>query len=177
MLLNDSEALARLASPDNLMNRLRSASSTTARSSAMNLFGVGKGNVASTPVKAVEVLPPTRPSFNPFPTPSAAVVVTEESSSPSIDDLVPNNETQVKLTSIHDDSLDLLSSAITELRNNVSNIKPEKLPAVVSAASKIVDQIRKERVDAAKAGLEKKTSYVFYTPSQRKLSEYQEVSV
>lgn len=182
MIVNDTEALARLNSPSNLMNRLRETS-VKSRSRAMNLFGIGgQDGVKDSPIRqAVSAVANT--SLAPPEKKDIAV----DNSNPSqvevkdtvkIDNLIENAESQIGLANSHNKALKLLETAVDTLTVNLERVDPEKLPAVINAASKVVNDIRRERNDAAKANNgNSKVNIIFYTPEQRKLSDYAVIDV
>lgn len=94
-----------------------------------------------------------------------------------LDKIIENHDAQVKLGLAHNAALDLLSSSVELLKTNLGNVRSDKLPSVISAASKVVESIRKERNEAAKGGNNKDVHFHFYTPQQRKVEEYEIVDV
>lgn len=189
MLVSDKEALGRLGSPDNLMNRLR-AGNSNGRKGAMNLFGIGvkkDEHINNTPIlKQVEELKPavfqspfsskeetsltispSIPTFNP----------PETADQPNTDDLVSNADNQIKLAHAHDKSLETLTLAVDMLKLKLDDIKPDKLPSVISATSKVVDQIQRQRIDASKSRQDRQVHFHFYTPTQKKMEDYQVIEV
>lgn len=179
MIVSDDDAISRLSSPLNLMNRLKSPSSN-GRRDAMGLFGINN--------KDKEV----RTSFNPFkredpPEESTALVPagkpednppeTPAEKPPSLDSLIDNADSQIKLASAHDEALGVLVDSVKMIKLKLDDIKPEKLPAVIAATSKVVDQIQRQRIDANKGQAGKSVHFHFYTPTQRKVEEYDVVEV
>ena len=188
MLVSDKEALERLNSSGNLMNRLRSNHSGN-RSKAMNLFGMNKteAHINNTPIleQVREIKPavfqsPFSPngetSLVPSPIPSF-IPPTEAADSPSTDDLIGNADVQIQLAHAHDKSLATLCSAVDMLKLKLDDIKPDKLPAVITATSKVVDQIQKQRIDASKSRENRQVHFHFYTPTQKKMEDYQVIEV
>lgn len=185
MLVSDKDALTRLSSPDNLMNRLRSAQGSN-RSKAMNLFGIGRDKPEVidrvTEIKPAGFQNPFLsksteetslvPSNNPTSTPPEPA-----DSEPKTDDLVSNADTQIQLAQAHDKSLETLVNAVKMLNVKLDDIKPDKLPAVITATSKVVDQIQKQRIDATKSRQDRQVHFHFYTPTQKKIEEYNVIEV
>jgi len=170
MIVNDSEAIKRLNSPMNLINRLKSASSS--RKDAMSLFGVGKRKEERTaPLPRIEK-EETRISFNPF-----LASPPKESSQPVLNDILENHESQIRLGLAHDKALELLNRSVEMLSTKLDDIKADKLPAVVSAASKTVESIRKERIANRANGNEQEVHYHFYTPEQKTIKDYEVIDV
>lgn len=163
MLIKDNEAVARLQSPMNLINRLRDSSP---RKSAMSLF-IPSSLKNVEPIKKEEAL--TIPSFNPFP----AVKEPET----TIENLVENSEEQVKLSLAHDSALKLLNDSVALLSTKLEDVKAEKLPSVISAASKVVEGIRRDRREIKETENEKEVHYHFYTPAQKTLTEFKVIDV
>jgi hypothetical protein len=193
MILSDKAAAARLASPNNLMNRLSSLKSGD-RKSAMSLFIPPKITHETTGVdinavtKQVEKVKTT---FNPFNeakelkkteapkqelTP-AIPTQTNIPEAPPIEDLIENSESQIKLALAYKSASSLLNNSLAALTEKLDEVKAEKLPGVIAAASKVVEQIRRERIDLAKANKNQDVHYHFYTPQQKKLSEYKVIDV
>lgn len=179
MLVNDKEAIARLSSSGNLINLLKSLDNKNTRKSAMSLFIKPP---SATQIEAKD-LPKT---FNPFDKPieeaalpvvirSAEIIKAE--SSETLDRIVENNEAQIKLGLAHDSALDLLTNSVTLLANKLDDVRADRLPGVISAASKVVESIRKERLEQAKSGKDREVHYHFYTPEQKSVSEYEVIDV
>lgn len=178
MIINEKETEARLNSPINLINKLKSNGS---RKSAMSLFirpsFAKPAAVAEQP--KVEILKKEEElkaivTFNPF----EIAKQSNKESSPrvSIDDLIENNETQVRLAHAHDQALELLNNSVALLSTKLEDVKADKLPSVISAASKVVEGIRKERRELNESS-DREVHYHFYTPEQRKVSEYKVIDV
>lgn len=193
MILNDKDAAMRLSSPMNLINQLSSRSQ--GRASAMGLFGIGKkledkpleikeAELSTPSIEPATMAPETpkqsaQPSFNPFTKsliPAPSNIVPQEQAKPeepSLDSLLSDSESQIKLAHTHDSALKLLHNAVDILATKLDDIKADKLPAVISAASKTVESIRRERLESAKNGKDKEVHYHFYTPIQKKVSDYE----
>lgn len=181
MIISDKDAISRLTSPGNLINSMKNS-----RNKAMSLFlrPTEKSEPTSQEEKLVledkkeNIKLEVVTQFNPFSTDKQVVfpsVNTPEQ--PTIDKLINNHDNQVKLGLAHDSALDLLTTSITTLAANIDNVKPEKLPAVIAAASKVVDSIRRERNEANKNGSDSEVHYHFYTPQQKKLSDFTVIEV
>jgi hypothetical protein len=173
MIVNEIDAVKRLNSPMNLMNRLKDVK--TARGSAMSLFGIGKRTVDI--VSETSKTEPAKANFNPFPSQVPAVIPASENPSPVLSDILDNHDSQIKLGLAHDTALQLLSDSIGMLASKLDDVKADKLPAVISAASKTVESIRRERNEAAKIGKDKEVHYHFYTPQQKTVADYQIIDV
>lgn len=178
MIINEKETEARLNSPINLINKLKSNGS---RKSAMSLFI--RPSFAKAEEKIIEPRVDVKVeekkeelkalvTFNPFET--AKQFTTE--AKPTIDDLIENNETQVRLAHAHDQALELLNNSVALLSTKLEDVKADKLPSVISAASKVVEGIRKERRELNESS-DREVHYHFYTPEQRKVSEYKVIDV
>jgi hypothetical protein len=166
MLLNDKEAVARLNSPKNLMNRFDKIRSAP-RKQAMSLF------IPATPKKE-----PTMPQRGMQPlTPSSVEESGDKPSEPNLDNLLDDSDSKIKLGLAHDSALRLLNKSVTMLESNLDNVKPDRLPSVIAAAGKVVESIRKERSEQAKNTNGKDVHYHFYTPELRKVSEYNIIDV
>jgi hypothetical protein len=179
MLINEKAANARLTSPMNLMNRLNSLSNP--RKTAMSLFIPPKVDVSvvKQQVKEDKIL------FNPFENKNIALPTQVPASTPSIsapaeptiDNLIENHDAQVKLGLAHDKALTILNDAMSELSIRLSEVKAEKLPAVITSVSKVVEGIRRERIESKKNDKDKEVHYHFYTPQQKKVSDYEIIDV
>ena len=167
MIINDNDAKKRLDSPMNLINRLRSANGSK-KNNAMTLFGIGLKKEESKAVERSESF------FNPFqpqePTP-------EPLQETNLDTILKNNESQIKLGLAHDRSIDLLNRAVDMLATKLDDVSASKLPSVISAASKTVESIRKERIEAARNNKDREVHFHFYTPEQKKVSDYEVIDV
>lgn len=196
MILKDNETMTRLNSPLNLINRLSAglkgsgfASEKTSeshsenkgsRASAMGLFGVASRNFQP---KSEALIPSERPFINPFSAVAAVEGTKEieepekEDSSPKIEDLLSNSEQQIKLATAHDQALAVLTQAVVMMRNKLDDVRADKLPSIITATSKVVESIRKERNEAARSARGKEVHYHFYTPNQKKVSDYAVIDV
>lgn len=187
MLVNEKDAIARLNSPLNLANRLRNGP----RSKAMQLF-TGNRDTKKIETKleigdekkvAIEV----KPFISPFPQTSLEIPQFSLPVSPtnppkqeiqketpiSLDAILDDSEAKIKLGLAHDKALDLLSRSVDMLSQKLDNVKADKLPAVIAAAGKTVDAIRRERTEAAKANKDREVHYHFYVPEQNKIEDYE----
>lgn len=180
MILSDKDAVARLSSPMNLINKMKTPSS---RSGAMSLFGIGLRPVEQIKEELIEEVTVT---FNPFQPsadfkeelqPSLLPQLTLPSSTTTLDNILENHDSQIKLGLAHDKALELLNRSVEMLSTKLSDIKADKLPAVVSAASKTVESIRRERNEFTKLGKDREVHYHFYTPTQKTVSDYEVIDV
>lgn len=175
MLINDKDATSRLESPLNLINRLKNISS---RKSAMSLFGVGRS------AEKVEKIEEVKITFNPFENKKLEIipqvlpqVFPLQQTTTKLDDILENNDSQIKLGLAHDKALDLLNRSVEALSAKLDDVRADKLSAVISAASKTVESIRKERSEASKNNKDREVHYHFYTPEQKKISDYEIIDV
>src|ERR1035437_113609 len=137
MIINDSDAIKRLSSPMNLINRLKETSS---RKSAMSLFGVGRsrevfidGTTVSSAITGVEhlventslkekLIEEVTVKFNPFSTKeesqtsllplSTSPLLSE---TPLLETILGNSDSQIKLGLAHDRALELLNRSTNML--------------------------------------------------------------
>lgn len=178
MLVSDKDALERLSSPMNLMNRLKSASGSQRRNS-MGLFGIGRDNTKpavstfQNPFHKSEETSLVIPSKDLPETPADS----PESNEPSLDTLVNNADSQVQLALAHDEALKTLVNSVKLMNMKLDDIKPDKLPSVISATSKVVDQIQRQRIDANKERGNRSVHFHFYTPTQKRMEDYDVVEV
>jgi len=110
----------------------------------------------------------------PINTPS---INTPSLNTPRIDDLLENSDNKIKLASAHNNALDLLNDAVAQLKTKLDDVGASRLPSVITAASKVVESIRKERVEIMKTGKDKEVHYHFYTPETRKIEQYEVIDV
>ena len=174
MIVKDSDAIKRLDSPMNLINRLRRPNK---KDNAMSLFGINKSQ------KGIDIgTEEVKISFNPF-QPLAPVTTAPKKSleiikkETSIDSILENHDSQIKLGLAHDNALKLLNNSIEILATKLDDIKSDKLPSVIGAASKVVESIRRERSEAAKLGKDRDVHFHFYTPEQKAVSSYEIIEV
>lgn len=182
MILSDIDAQARLNSPINLINRLKTSSN--GRSKAMSLFGIGLR-----PEEVKKIDEPAKQSFNPFLRETPQETISNEKESPlaatalaiqsdvKTDDIIKDSDRQIKLTIAHDKALDTLTAAVDRMNNTLHEVRPDKLPAIVAATSKVVESIRRERNEAAKGSKDREVHYHFYTPTQRKVIDFDVIEV
>jgi len=156
MIVSDIDAVARLNSPLNLINKLKTHVSKD-KKDAMELFTGPPRKVDSFPIELPVELPAKQ--------------------EPNLDTILANNESQIKLGLAHDKSLGLLSKAVAMLDAKLDDVNASKLPAVVIAASKVVESIRRERLESSKNLKDREVHYHFYTPDQRKLADYEVIEV
>jgi hypothetical protein len=171
MIIDEDEAKKRLNSPLNLINQLKSRSINSSRpSAAMSLFGIGRAKEQ----KELEPSSPTPEITSPGTAISPTIPIATK---PTLDQILENNDSQIKLGLAHDNALALLNKSVELLASKLDDIKADKLPATISAASKVVESIRKERTEALKSGINKEVHYHFYTPQQRDISEFEVIEV
>jgi hypothetical protein len=169
----------------NLINRL-AASKNNSRSNAMQLFMPNKKEVSSdkkevssassnldSAITGVEH--PVKNTFNPFEPHS--VPNTPEITAPVLEQIVENQDSQIRLGLAHDKALELLNRSVDYLTAKLDDVKADKLPAVVTAASKVVESIRRERSEASKNNKDREVHYHFYTPQQKAVADYEVIEV
>lgn len=171
MLIDETEVEKRLNNPLNLMNRMRDGLSP-AKKEAMSLF-VNKGKKEE---ERVEV------SFSR--SSSNLAVVPPKITTPLPDDSFSSSEindsdAKIKLAIAHDSALDLLTNSINSLKNKLGNneIKASSIPSIITSASRVITDIRKERLERDKNKGSENVHYHFYCPTQRSISEYEVVEV
>ena len=200
MIVSESDALGRLGSPLNLMNRMRSSGS---RANAMGLFGVGNKAPAAPAQTSAESSANSSsgavaPTFNPFPAksqsatalvpssviidrpqiPVAPTIPTEDSPTSKLDELLDNADSNIKLGLAHNKALDTLSNAIDEVKIRIPEIKADKLPSVITAMSKVVSDIQRQRVENKKANVDNRSVHFhYYTPTQKAVTDYEVIEV
>jgi hypothetical protein len=169
MLINDAAAKDRLESPLNLINRLAAAKNS--KNSAMSLFMPSQ--------KQKEIIEDKRPRKL-FGVPDPSEIIPESLPTPTtplLTDILENSESQIKLGLAHDKALDLLHRSVDMLALKLDEVKSDRLPSVIAAASKTVESIRRERNEASKNNKDREVHYHFYTPEQRKIEQYEVIDV
>jgi hypothetical protein len=154
MIINNDEAAKRLNSPLNLINRLRETKSNAKAKAAMAIFIPPKAEAAKLRIE---------PKLN--------------DETPILDSILENSEAQINLGLAHDSALKLLTNSISSLATKLDDVKPDKLPAAIMAASKVVESIRRERNEALKNNKDREVHYHFYTPEQKVLTDYEVIEV
>ena len=170
MLVTNESADRKLSSSNNLINRLRNGSLNSKPKNAMSLFiAPAQQSIQSSVISAVPKV------INPFEKPLVPVIAKQEN--PSVEHLLEEVDVQVKLGLAHNKALDVLTKAVNRLEVEVDSISINKLPQVITATSKVVEGIRKERLERDKIGKDKEVHYHFYTPQQKTLNDYEVIDV
>lgn len=185
MLIRDSEAIERLGSPLNLLNRMRN---TSPRSKSMNLFIPSKES--KSPSGSLPTSSSFTPSFssaidktrdipiNPEVLPAELILSRHEIKNEiKTDDLIDSADNKIKLAHAHDQALSTLNKAMEALHRNIDDIRPDRLPSVISSTNKVVESIRRERIETAKSKSGKDVHLHFYTPVQKQASDYEIIEV
>ena len=190
MIVSENEALARLESPLNLINRL--VARQTSQHNSMKLFGVTSQQDGKTNGNKSKIAVPPAPvqqesDFNPFRQAVTAELVkhietsNEISNKPEVlppetnlDSLIENSDSKIKLSIAHDVALDTLVKSLQMINGKLEEIPAKQLIGAATAASKIVNDIRTEQ---NKAGGSKSVHLHFYSPIQKQVSDYEEVTV
>lgn len=118
--------------------------------------------------------------INPFKTATDEVIppaTQPQAENPTLDDLLEDSETNIKLATAHNNAVKLLHNSIDMLSTKLDNVKADKLPSVIAAASKTIESIRRERNESAKQNKGRDVHYHFYTPVQKKLEDYEILEV
>lgn len=187
MLLNDKEANERLSSPNNLLNRLRSASGRqdNSKGKAMSLFGMGASpSSASQQVSRIveqkkeEVVVSFKNPFSSIdydPTPPSIPATIPEV---KIDDLIDNADSKIKIETAHNEALDAMVKSVQQLKLHLSGMEnPVKLADVASKMSKIVSSIRAERMKIASEESTRSVHLHLYSPEQKKIEQFEAIDV
>jgi len=174
MIVPEKDAIQRLSSPLNLINRLRTV--TPHKPNAMDLFQGHQGNINTSLALSNPTTAESSDFVNPF-SKTTAVPESPSHSSPNLDTLLDNANSRIKLGIAHDTALDTLVSAVGILKTKLDDMKPDKLPSAIMATSKVVDSIQRQRLDQAKIKSGKEVHYHFYTPTQKKTEDYEIIEV
>jgi len=200
MILNDKDAISRLNSPMNLVNKLgekKTERTSGERKNAMSLFIPSNNKpyerppVAEKPEVVIEI-PPAATTVNKiFINPFDSATINSDSSrdshsqrdsdsssqrdiqSAKLDTILENPDTKIKLGLAHDKAIDLLARSIEVLSDRLNEVSPAKLPTVILAASKTVEGIRRERNENLRNNKDREVHYHFYTPQQRKVEDFE----
>lgn len=151
MIIPNDKAVERLDSPLNLINRLRKHET-----------GVDPLDIFKTPA----VGPDTESDED-----------SKVDSAISIDKLIKDADSQIQLASAHDKAVRLMNTVISEMELRVNEVKPEKLPAILTAASKLVTDLRREQLESAKLKNGRDVHLHFYTPVQKTIEQYDVIEV
>lgn len=168
MLISDYDALKRLNSSMNLcFSGIPGKTQGKSKDNAMNLFvkrtvTQDEGTATQIEQKQPVLIPQEKE---------------EEKTAASLEGLLNNSEAQIKLGLAHDSALNILTNSMHILSGKLDDVKAEKLPAVITAAAKVVEGIRKERNEANRKGNDKEVHYHFYTPNQKKVTDYAVIDV
>lgn len=165
MILPEKTVMNRINSPDNLLQRLKSFPK---KDKGMGLFVPSNG-------------------FNPFTSEESkkeeskeaapATTLSTNEKAPTLDKLIDKPENIIKLELAHNNALTLLNRSVQALTDKLDDVKADKLPGVISAASKVVENIRKEKAESNKNKDSRTVNINFYTPTQRPIEEYQVIDV
>jgi len=184
MLIKNDEALERLGSPLNLLNRIPNSNS---RNRAMNLFipsqtkqDINSAFIPPTVDRTKDIESQSDLAVNGELIPSPTDIPSSNpnsNSNVSSDQIVEDADTKIKLALAHDQALGVLNNAIKMMGERLDDIDPEKLPSVINSTAKVVEGIRKERAAASIAKSGKDVHLHFYTPIQKTLTDYEIVEV
>lgn len=178
MIIKDEDVLKRLTSPMNLMNQLRNR--TDKKNDAMSLFGLrpdGKKEIRPSVDVSQKQEEKALATFNPFQPLAPTTAPVKIDVPTTLDNILEDHESQVKLGLAHDNALRLLNSSVEMLQNKLDDIKADKLPSVISAASKTVESIRRERAESTRNGKDLQVHHHFYMPQQKSVADYNIIDV
>ncbi len=170
MIINNDEASKRLNSPLNLINKLRDSPRMDKAKDAMSIFIKPARPPLPEEIKKIDGIP-----FELLP--YTAVKTNQSEPAETLDQILENHESQISLGLAHDSALKLLNNSITHLAAKLEDVRADRLPAAILAASKVVESIRKERNEVMKSNKDKEVHYHFYTPEQRKIADYEVIEV
>lgn len=184
MILPEKTVMSRLNSSDNLLKRIHGSNGSKNKPSPMDLF---KKPTNGTPVKS---------NFNPFspeptknekennqlsPLPKVPDLPTKKENTaeqhPTLDKLLDRPETIIGLELAHNNALGLLNRSVQALTDKLDDVRADKLPGVISAASKVIDGIRREKSEMNKNKDNRSVHLHFYTPVQKEVQDYQVIDV
>lgn len=182
MLINNDEMEKRLNNPLNLLNRVKSGTlgSGAVKKEALSLFTKGKSvAVPVTETERVEVSFARSNSSTPSNLPARKETIPLPADSPSVSVLIDDADAKIKLSQAHDNALELLTSSINSLKKKVEEgeVKASSIPSIITSASRVITDIRKERLEREKANEGQNVHYHFYCPEQKKISEFEIIDV
>ncbi|MGI0021245.1 MAG: hypothetical protein ACRD9Q_00140 [Nitrososphaeraceae archaeon] len=185
MLIRENDIERRLNNPLNLINQMKSGLSNT-RKNAMSLFippsvdnDVNSIKVIN-PYKKTEEKTPDFAGTSQTPAQQSSDSLKEsiqESTNPTSEDLIGDVDSRINLATAHDNAIKLLNDSITHLNDNIGSVKKDKLPSVIAAASKVITEIRKERLERDKNNKDINVHHHFYCPEPRKIESYEVIEV
>jgi hypothetical protein len=169
MIISNKEALERLASPLNLINRMKKLDKPK---NPMSLFTGDSSKKSSLPepsdvCKQDIIGSDTLVDDNP---PQAPTPLTT-------DMILGEVDSKIKLALAHDKAVNIMDIALDSLKNQIDDIKPSQLPNVIAKVSKMVEGIRKERIELNKSRNDREVHLHFYTPVQKQLTDYDIIEV
>src|SRR3990167_5530449 len=189
MIVSEKDAIARLESSFNLINRLKATG--TVRRDSMGLFGVAsRQDNNKLEIKSrnkIAVLPVVVSDFNPFKKSEQSETAKEISlqskeiksnevrqaevlpPETNLDELLENSDGRIRLSLAHDIALDTLVKSLQMINGRLEEIPAKQLITVASATSKVVNDIRTEQ---NKSSGTKSVHLHFYSPEQKKISDY-----
>lgn len=157
------------------MNRMRGGLNLPKRE-AMDLFTRSKDIIIEDRKEtsvSVQV-----PFINPFP--KVPVPTKTPIDIIKTEDLIDDSDSKIKLALAHDTALSLLTTGLGRLKNGMDNgnIEDKKIPHILATTSKIITDIRKERLEREKNNKgDQNVHYHFYCPEQKKLEQYEVIDV
>lgn len=180
MLIKDDDVSKRLNNPLNLINRMR-VGLTPPKRNAMDLFTRKDGGVPANNPSVSNGVTNGNSSLPATVIPASVVTTGNKATeqTPSSDDIIDDADGKIKLATAHNKALDLLNTSLDKLHSKVTNdqVKASSIPSIVASASKVITDIRKERVEREKNKPNENVHYHFYCPTQRKVEEYEVIEV
>lgn len=207
MIIKDDDAIKRLNSPLNLINRLNNQKNGRSKN-AMDLFGLNRSSSPTNDKKEIKAEENIGSDYNwsfnsnneresndnkvsnitaeAIPRNSNGNghnAISNEGTTKSnnnneqvrVDDLIDNADNKLMLSTAHNNALKLMSDSINQLATKLDNVRADRLPQVITAASKVVESIRRERLEESRSDKEKDVHYHFYVPVQKKIVDYGQV--
>lgn len=161
MLIKEDEVSKRLNNPLNLINQMKGSALKKDKNNAMSIF----------------IKPDTHKLEQRENKEEAGDFSSGLETDVTSDELIPDSEAKMKLALAHDKALEVMTRAIDVAGLKLDDIKAAQLPGVIVAMSKVVGNIRAERIERDKVNKGNDVHLHFYCPEQKKIDSYEVIDV
>lgn len=165
MLIKEDEVSKRLNNPLNLINQMKGGLNKKDKNNAMSLF-IRPASLIISEEKQKE-------KAGDFLNINSTTADNQINSS----ELIPDSEAKMKLALAHDKALKVMTDAIDAAGLKLDDIRADRLPGVIVAMSKVVGNIRAERIERDKVNKGNDVHLHFYCPEQKKIDSYEVIDV
>lgn len=164
MLLKSLEVDDRLASTDNLINRLRHSQVSSLRKVIDVTPVVDESDLAKHKLSERELAVIERVLEE-----DSDSVPAQKATEPNLNDLIPDAVDKIKISLAQNTAIDLVQDSLNQLRLRIEEVdKPEKLGRIAADASKVYTNLRPKEDNAPVRG-----SVIIYKPVVADISNYQ----